>query len=880
MEPSGPLRPRALRCCAPLLAGWLLGSAPALAQRTEEAGSLSGADAPETTQPAPGATAAGVKPPEVLSPSQPEYPDAARAEGLEARVTLRLDIDREGAVTHAEVTEPQGHGFDEAALRAAQRLRFTPAQRDGHAIPVRILFHYAFQLERPPALLSAAFRGVIRTPEGAPLAAARLELSQNGVLLYSTASDPQGAFELQGLAAGTYQLSITAPGFRPLAGPLQLEAGQEALASYALEAELAVQRPIEVTVQGERLPNDVSYQRVAARELAHVAGNRGDALQALENLPGVAHPPELSGLLIVHGTSPESTQIFVDGTYVPSMYHFGGLSSVVPTDMLDHVDFFTGNFGVRYGRGTGGVVDIAVRKVRPDGDYHGLFQADLLDARAQLEGPLPGAERWSFIAGVRRSHVDLWLIPLLESQDTSFQAAPVYYDYQAFVEHEQRDSHLRFGVFGSDDRLRLTNRASAAGGQFDQANAFWNVQMLHEARLAPALQERSVVSFGYFLQRFSVSTLHVETRAYPIIARSEFSAQLSDQLELRFGPDLLYAPFHSRFAVPQETGPNTPDSGSFLLRPPRIFSDGTAYVRPAFYAELKAEPLPRLELLPGARIDYTHDTGRVDVSPRISAKYELGSAPRKTTLKGAFGFFYEPPQVRQTLEGYGTDDLDSVRALQSSLGVEQQLSSQLSLSVQGFHLDLGDLITSRPNAEGRLEYQNAAAGKVIGLELMLRYEPDDHFFGWVSYTLSRSKRRWGPGEPEVLFDFDQTHVLSAVGSYRLGRGWELGARLRAVSGNPTTPCISGLYSAFENGYLCVNGPFQSVRAAPFYQLDVRVEKRWRVAEQAGITAYLEVINATARENKDSTVYSFDYSQHGYVSSNLPLLPNLGVRFDF
>jgi outer membrane receptor protein involved in Fe transport len=403
---------------------------------------------------------------------------------------------------------------------------------------------------------------------------------------------------------------------------------------------------------------------------------------------------------------------------------------------------------------------------------------------------------------------------------------------------------------------------------------------LHEARLGPALQERSAVSFGYFLQRFSVSTLHVETRAHPIIVRSEFSAKLSDQLELRFGPDLLYAPFHSKFAVPGETGPNTPDSGSFLLRPPRIFSDGTAYFRPAFYAELKAEPLPRLELLPGARIDYTHDTGRVDVSPRISAKYELGAAPRKTTLKGGFGFFYEPPQVRQTLEGYGTGDLDSVRALQTSLGVEQQLSTQLSLSVSGFHLDLGDLITSRPDAEGRLQYQNTAAGKVIGAEVMLRYEPDDHFFGWVSYTLSRSKRRWGPGEPEVLFDFDQTHVLAAVGSYRLGRGWELGARLRAVSGNPTTPCVSGLYSAFENAYLCVNGPFQSVRAAPFYQLDLRVEKRWRVSEQAGITAYLELINATARENKDSTVYSFDYSEHGYVSSNLPLLPNLGARFDF
>ncbi|HEU4576858.1 MAG TPA: TonB-dependent receptor [Polyangiaceae bacterium] len=875
MNPSG-LRPRA--ASGRVLACWLLGSARALAQPTPEAEGPPAAAAPDAAQPDP--RSAGVKPPELLSPSQPDYPEEARAQGLEARVTLRLDIDRDGAVTHAEVVERRGHGFDEAALRAAQRLRFTAAQRDGRAIPVRILFHYDFQLERAPAVVSSAFRGAIRSAEGLALAAARIELIQNGALLYRADSDAQGAFELQGLEPGNYELSISAPGFRSFTGPLRLEGGQEAQASYVLEAELAAQPPIEVTVQGERLPNDISYHRVAARELAHVAGNRGDALQALENLPGVAHSPELSGLLIVHGTSPESTQIFVDGTYVPGMYHFGGLSSVVPTDMLDHADFFTGNYGARYGRGVGGIVDIAIRRAHPDGEYHGLFQADLLDARAQLEGPLPGPERWSFIAGARRSHVDLWLIPLLDSQDTSFQAAPVYYDYQAFVEHEQRDSQLRFGVFGSDDRLRLTNRASVSGGQFDQANAFWNVQMLHEARLAPALQERSVVSFGYFLQRFSVSTLHVETRAYPIIARSELSAQLSDRLELRLGPDLLYAPLHSKFAVPEETGPGTPDSGSFLLRPPRIFSDGSAYFRPAFYAELRAEPLPGLELLPGVRIDYTHDTGRVDLSPRISARYELGSTPRKTTLKAAFGFFHEPPQVRQTLEGYGTDDLDSVRALQSSLGVEQQLSRQLSLSVQGFHLDLAELITSRPNAEGRLEYQNTAAGKVIGAELMLRYEPDEHFFGWLSYTLSRSTRRWGPGEPEMLFGFDQTHVLAAVGSYRLGRGWELGGRLRAVSGNPTTPCISGLYSAFENAYLCVNGPFQSQRAAPFYQLDLRVEKRWRWSEQAGITAYLEVINATARENKDSIVYSFDYSQHGYVSSNLPLLPNLGARFDF
>lgn len=861
------------------MAALLVGS-PALAQPAPAA-----PQAVEAAGPAPELAPPDVVPPEVLAQVEPVYPERAREAGLEARVSLRLDIDREGRLTHAEVVEPRGHGFDEAALRAAEQLSFQPARRDGQPIAARILFHYDFRLAPAPgqAVESASFAGrvEVQASTGAALAGARVELRQNDVTLQTVWADAEGAFRFESLPAGAYQLAISAPGFRPLSEALRLEPGLEARAIYTLGLEANPDGAAQVTVRGERAPHDVTYRRVQARELGHIAGNRGDALQALENLPGVARAPTLSGLLIVRGTSPSSSQVFVDGTYVPSMYHFGGLSSVVPTEMLERVDFFAGNYGARYGRGAGGVVDIALRPARPDGEYHGLVQADLLDARAQLEGPVPASDDFRFMAGVRRSHVDLWLIPLLESQDTSFQAAPVYYDYQAFVERTgSPGSRLRFGIFGSDDRLRLTNKSSASGGQFDQANAFWNLQLLHEAALHENIDSRTQLSTGYFLQRFSLSTLRAETRAYPLVLRNEITARLTEEVTLHFGPDVLYAPLATDFAAPEESGPTTPDSGSFLLRPLRIFSDGSVYFRPAFFAELEVEPLARLDVVAGLRVDYTHDTERVDVSPRISAKYELTRGPLATTLKAAFGFFHEPPQIEQTLAGYGTPGLRSVRALHSSLGVEQRLSQQLSLSVDGFHIDLDDLITSRPNAEGRLEYQNVATGNVIGAELMLRYDPDDIFFGWLSYTLSRSERRFRPGEPEVLFGFDQTHILAAVGSYRLGRGWEAGLRLRGVSGNPFTPCLAGLYTSFENAYLCVNGPFQSERSAAFYQLDLRLEKRWRLSERAGITAYLEIINATARENKDVPVYSFDFSERGYASSNLPLLPNVGLRGEF
>ena len=70
-------------------------------------------------------------------------------------------------------------------------------------------------------------------------------------------------------------------------------------------------------------------------EIERIPGTNGDALKSIQNLPGVARPPALLGLLIVRGSAPQDTQTFVDGTPVPLIYHFGGLSSVVPTEVLD-----------------------------------------------------------------------------------------------------------------------------------------------------------------------------------------------------------------------------------------------------------------------------------------------------------------------------------------------------------------------------------------------------------------------------------------------------------------------------------------------------------------------------------------------------------------
>ena len=100
----------------------------------------------------------------------------------------------------------------------------------------------------------------------------------------------------------------------------------------------------------------------------------------------MARAPGFAAQLIVRGSGPNDTAVFVDGTQIPIAYHFGGLTSVIPTEALERIDFTPGNFGAEYGGAMGGIVDVGLRSPRQD-KWGGLAQADMLDARSCAEGP-------------------------------------------------------------------------------------------------------------------------------------------------------------------------------------------------------------------------------------------------------------------------------------------------------------------------------------------------------------------------------------------------------------------------------------------------------------------------------------------------------------
>ena len=211
--------------------------------------------------------------PAVVQPAEPEYPEAARAAGLSGVVTLEIEISETGAVTDAMVTGPAGQGFDEAALAAARKLRFSPAEIDGAPAPVRIEYRFTFSPPAPPAAPAPPpvnFLGrVLERGTRLPVVGAMVEAS--GQLTYT---DGEGRFALAGLADGAVQVVVTDVDHARLESEETIEPGKATEVTYWLQR-TATQGEYEAVVVGEREQKQVSHVAIAAGEIRRVAGVSG-----------------------------------------------------------------------------------------------------------------------------------------------------------------------------------------------------------------------------------------------------------------------------------------------------------------------------------------------------------------------------------------------------------------------------------------------------------------------------------------------------------------------------------------------------------------------------------------------------------------------------
>ena len=158
---------------------------------------------------------------------------------------------------------------------------------------------------------------------------------------------------------------------------------------------------------------------------------------------------------------------------------------------------------------------------------------------------------------------------------------------------------------------------------------------------------------------------------------------------------------------------------------------------------------------------------------------------------------------------------------------------------------------------------------------MAKHELTKRFTGWLAYTLMRSERMDSGTNTWRLFEYDQTHILTLIGTYQLPRNWQIGGRFRYVTGDPSTPVTTSIFDSSTNSYTPIYSSKYSTRVPAFHQLDIRLDKTW-IYNKWIFTAYVDLQNIYNRANPEQPEFNFNYQKTTYTTG-FPIYPIIGLR---
>ncbi len=871
------------------------------------------------------------KMPELIHFAEADYPSHLQKRGIEGTVTLELLVNETGGVDSATVVEGFNPELDSSACRAALLFKFTPAVADGEQVAVRLVYEYRFTLkdvpveitdfvnfegkilERgtrnavPDAVVAVRFLDTLsKRPLPLPFSIYLQKISELGNQKVEeghlvTTTDSLGRFRFHSLPACSIEISIPVTGYEDFRTK-ELISENEVVDNVYYMRRLSYS-DFEVVVYGRTEEKEVSRRQLTITEVKKIPGLGGDAIKVVQALPGVGRPAMGTGEVIVRGAPTYDSKFYLDGVYIPMIYHFGGLKSIYNSDALEAIDFYPGGFGTRYGGAIAGAIEITGRQPKTD-RWHGFLDMNTLDGTAFVEGPIN--KKVSLLASGRRGFVGDILGLYFKNTDKELPVtvSPYYWDYLLRSDVTvDRNNKLFFTLFGSRDSLGVivprskqgTKEINSATDKFGTSISFhmgligWDWEINEEwkssMRASGTLGQQNMNMFGWvdLEQEYKMASL-----------REELSFIPNKNIRLNMGVDVNSFYNDMILVMPVGSGAIARDTTNDWL-----FGVLGAYAN----AELKFGD--NIQIIPGIRYDYfpelDYKGGVVpelwnysfinnnrglsgEPSFRLTGRWTLQN---DHTLKGAVGNYSQSPQpMGQVIHPtWGEPTLPATKAAHYVAGHEWQITDLISSDVQLYlnrQWDIPRMAGSGDMSEDQGSqklWSPDAKGRMYGLELMLRHNQSERFFGWIAYTLSRSERYDEPSRKYLVYDQDETHHVQLLASWHLDKDWDLGFRARYVTGKPITPILGAKYLENENMFVPLYGEENSSRHDPFFQLDLRADKK--IAFKNWIfSTYIDLQNVSyfLYKSPEFEYYNYDYSDKTVVGM-IPMLA-FGFKAEF
>lgn len=744
-----------------------------------------------------------------------------------------------------------------------------------------------------------------------------LELPGTGAI-----TNEYGFFSLT-LPKGNYTIKYKSLGFK--SGEFKIELNQNMTKDIEMDPEGKVLGKVSVTA--EKLDANVTSGEMGVDKLSMsdienipVLFGEKDPLKTIQLLPGVKSAGEGNAGFYVRGGGADQNLILLDGAPVYNASHLLGFFSVFNSDALKDIKLYKGAAPAEFGGRLSSVLDIKMKEGNQK-RFSASGGIGLISSKLTIEAPIV-KDKGSFIISGRRTYADVFL--KASKNENAKNSTLYFYDLNAKANYRlgKKDRIFISGYFGRD-KFGFSDQFG-----FDWGNITGTARWNHIYGDKQKLFGNTSFIFSNYNYKIKFGggdeTFEIGSEIQDFNFKEDFDWYINQNHTLSFGANIIH---HTFKPGEIETG----DGIGFTLNDieERFSIESSAYIsnehkigkRITLIYGLRGSNFAQIG--PGDIYTYDIDGDITDtttygdwdnvktywgLSPRFSSSFKLDE---NSSIKAGYARTFQYLHLISNSTSASPTDV----WLPSSVNIKPQIAdqysigyfrnfmdNQLEMSAEFYYKDMQNVIdyrdgaevTLNPTVEGELLY---GIGRAYGAEFLLK-KRRGKFTGWVSYTLSKTEKKfteinndnWYPARQ------DRTHDVSIVGVYNINDQFTVSASWVYYTGNAVT-FPSGKYEIdgqVINYYTERNG----YRMPDYHRLDlgttfyhkkykevkdpdtgkiVQVPKKWEASWN------FSIYNAYAREN----AYSISFQENETTGETeaiqlalFKMIPSISYNFKF
>tara|TARA_B100001057_G_scaffold489711_1_gene576481 strand:- start:1751 stop:4066 length:2316 start_codon:yes stop_codon:yes gene_type:complete len=730
-------------------------------------------------------------------------------------------------------------------------------------------------------------------------------------------TDSNGYFEISNLPTSSYNIKASFIGFKSLTkyNVIVKSVGNQSLLydlnpfSEELDEVIVFESPFKTSIE-----TPLSTQTFSATEIETYPGGNNDITRVIQSLPGIS--PSLGGFrndIIIRGGGPNETVYYIDGIEIPNINHFstqgssGGPVGLINVSFIKDVTLTTSSFGAEYDNALSGVLSFEQKEPNLD-KISGNFRIGSSEAGLTFEGPLNlfSDKETSFIFSVRRSYLQFIF------KAFGFSFLPDYWDYQMKIKHKIDDfNYINFIGIGSIDKLTVNESDEF---NFENESQIEQIPIINQETQTFGISWKRIYKnqSGYFnfsisnnrlknnFERFGNNVLKTNVSYSNISNENEtkirfISNKNLDKYKLSYGGNLQLSNYL-----------NTTQFDFYNIN----YKSKIDLIKYGFFVKSSGTFInDKLGISFGVRVDQDNFTKNnnffENISPRLAVSF-LISEDSKWKFNFTTGRYFKIP----TYTSLGYKNLNNIFINRNSNytqsdhlvgGIEFNSTESSKFTFEAFYKKYNNYPVSRIDEVslankgadfevlGNEEILTIGKGKSYGLEFLFQQKLKNNFYGIFSYTFFYSKFS-GTDNRYLPSLWDNRHLLSFTGGYKLKKNWELSAKIRYTGKTPYAPVnlesssksypeIIFDYSQLGNYYL-----------NDFTKLDLRIDKRWNF-KTTSMNFYIDVENLLMDQIQVPPEYGLQRDENLNIINPIKLIevisdnrtsiiPSIGFVFDF